>query len=65
MRNERLKLACGFCNAVGFTLIAFALLRPVTEDLSLLTWASLGWVVVGLALHGVAHLMLGKLVRQG
>ena len=47
IRNERMKLAGGFLNAVGLTLIVFALLRPITQDLSLLTPVSFVWVALG------------------
>lgn len=36
-RNERIKLGSSFLNAIGLTLIAFALLRPFTQNLSALT----------------------------
>jgi hypothetical protein len=61
IRNERIKLGSGFLNAIGLTLIAFALLRPVTQDLSELTPLSFFWVGFGIALHVGAHAMLGRL----
>ena len=61
IRNERIKLACGFLNAVALTLIAIALLKPITQDISALTPMSALWVLLSLALHGAAHLLLGRL----
>ena len=61
IRNERVKLASGFMNAVGLTLIAFALLGPVTKDISALTPLSFLWVALGVGLHFGAHCALGWL----
>ena len=61
IRNERIKLGSSFLNAIGLTLIAFALLRPITQDLSALTPLSFFWVGMGLVLHFGAHVMLGRL----
>ncbi len=61
IRNERIKLSCSFLNAIGLTLIVFALLRPITQDLSALTPVSFVWVGLGIALHVAAHVVLGQL----
>lgn len=61
IRNERLKLAANFLNAVGIGLIGIAVLRPIVETgaTSYLTLA--GWSFAGLAIHGAAHYILGYL----
>ena len=57
--NERVKLFAGFVNAVGLGLIGFAVLRPLTENIANLTWLTLSWGMVGLALHSFSHYILG------
>lgn len=65
VHNERMKLLAGFVNAVGLGLIGFAILRPLTDSLSnAASWAMLGWLVAGLAMHGISHYILGNLRRQ-
>ncbi|ABL71839.1 hypothetical protein EO213_19175 [Paracoccus denitrificans] len=61
VRNERLKLAANFLNALGIGLIGIAVLRPVVEagDPSYTTLA--GWSFAGLAIHAAAHYILGYL----
>ena len=49
--NERVKLIAGFVNAIALGLIGFALLRPVTEDFSLVSPISGLWSGFGLAMH--------------
>lgn len=60
VRNERLKLFANFLSALGLGLIAIAFLRPIFETggdpLSVL-----GWLLAALALHGMAHYVLGYL----
>ena len=61
IRNERLKLLANFINAIGLGLIAIAVLRPIFETGSgdyLLVFL---WAVAELALHGIAHYILGYL----
>ena len=62
--NERVKLFAGFLNAVGLGLVGFAVLRPITEDATLLSLLSVGWGLAGFACHGAAHYVLGKLVKE-
>ena len=62
IRNERIKLGCSFLNAIALTLIAFALLRPMIQDTSVLTPMSFVWVGLGGLLHGGAQVLLGFLV---
>ena len=62
--NERVKTLAGFLNAVGIGLIGFAVLRPVTEALANATLSSLWWGLGGLALHGLAHYVLGEMRRK-
>ncbi|TFL16781.1 hypothetical protein [Jannaschia formosa] len=62
--NERVKLAAGFLNALGLGLIGFAVLRPATDDVALLSFGSLGWGIIGLAMHGLAHYVIGKLRKE-
>lgn len=64
-RNERLKLFAGFFNAVGLGLIGFALLRPLTEVGALTGRMPYAWTAAGLACHGVAHYVLGWIVKEG
>lgn len=63
--NERVKLLGGFVNALGLGLIGFAILRPLTESLvSGATWAAMAWGIVGLAMHGLSHYILGNMRRK-
>lgn len=62
--NERIKLFAGFLNAAALGLVAFAVLRPATEDLTLLNTVSAGWGSVGLAIHGLAVYILGYLRKD-
>lgn len=63
--NERVKLLANFVNALGLGLIGFAILRPLTESLaSGASWAALGWGIVGLAMHGLSHYILGNIRRK-
>ncbi len=59
--NERVKLLAVTVNALAIGLVGFAVLRPATEDVGLLAWTSIVWGSVGLALHVLAHYILGKL----
>lgn len=64
IQNERVKMLCSFLNTIALTLIVFALLRPVILDMSLVTAASFLWVGLGVGLHALAHVLLGRLVAQ-
>ena len=59
-----MKLFAGFLNAIGLGLIGFAVLRPITEDTSLLSVLSVGWGLGGFACHAAAHYVLGRLVKE-
>mgnify|MGYP001209323719 CR=1 FL=1 len=61
IRNERLKLAANFLNALGIGLIGIAVLRPVVETGATSYLALAGWSFAGLALHGASHYILGYL----
>ena len=65
IRNERLKLFAGFFNAVGLGLIGFALLRPLTEAGAVAGRLPYLWTLAGLACHGVAHYVLGWIMKEG
>ena len=62
--TKRVKLLAGTVNAIALGLVGFAVLRPATENVALLSPVSLLWGVVGLALHVFAHYILGKLKRE-
>ena len=64
VHNERVKLFSGFLNAVGLGLIGFALIRPLVEEGSALSWLTAWWSVAGLALHVAAHYILGMLRKE-
>ena len=53
--NERVKLSAGFINAIGLRLFGFAVLRPLTEAISNMSWPTFWWGVAGLALHVLSH----------
>jgi F0F1-type ATP synthase assembly protein I len=61
VHNERVKLFSGFLNAVGLGLIGFAVLRPLTAEISVLTLSTGWWGMIGLVLHGMAHYILGMM----
>ena len=62
--NERVKLIAGFFNALALGLIGFALIRPVTEDVSLISPVSGLWSGIGLAMHGFALYILGRIRKK-
>ena len=64
VHNERVKLFSGFLNAVGLGLIAFALIRPLVDDDTPLSWVTGWWSLAGLALHAAAHYILGMLRKE-
>ncbi|MFC3059632.1 hypothetical protein [Paenirhodobacter populi] len=65
IHNERMKLLAGFVNAIALGLIGFAVLRPLTDSLTGgLSWAVAGWGIVGLAMHGLSHYILGNIRKQ-
>jgi hypothetical protein len=62
--DERVKLFATFLNAFALDLIGFAVLRPATEDLTLLSLVSIGWGGFGLAIHVLGHYVLGQLKTE-
>jgi hypothetical protein len=61
IQNERVKLAANSGNAIGLALFAIAVLRPVIEIGSDDYRVVPVWAAVGLALHGLAHYILGHM----
>lgn len=61
IRNERLKLAANFLNAIAIGLIGIAVLRPMVETGAVDYIALAAWTFAGLALHSLAHYVLGYL----
>lgn len=59
--NERVKLIAGFLNAVGLGLIGFAVLRPLTEDMTRISLLTLWWGLAGLVFHAISLYVLGKM----
>jgi hypothetical protein len=62
--NERVKLIANALNAIALGLIAFAVLRPATEDIASLTRESAVWGLTGLAVHAFAHYILRYLEKE-
>jgi len=63
IRNERIKLLAGFLNTLAIGLIAYALVRPLIDATGVTRLAWL-WGVMGLAMHGLAHYVLGQLRKE-
>lgn len=55
VHNERVKLFAGFVNAIGLGLIGFAVLRPLTEDMTAIGAITAVWGMTGLFLHAISH----------
>jgi hypothetical protein len=64
VRNERVKLIANALNAIVLGLIAFAVLRPATEDIALLSRSSAARGFAGLAIHVVAHYPFSYLRKE-
>lgn len=62
--NERVKLRANSLNAIAIGLVGFAILRPATEDVTLLSLTSGLWGSFGLALHMLATYILGSLKKE-
>ena len=62
--NERVKLFAGFLNALGLGLIGFAVLRPLADPDGAGLGASAWWGAAGLAFHGLALYVLGRLRKD-
>ena len=71
VHNERTKLLAGFVNALAIAVIAVGVLAPVIAALGGATAAASGGGLVltpvcgvlGLALHGAAHYILGRMKK--
>jgi hypothetical protein len=61
VHNERVKLFSGFVNALGLGLIGFAVLRPLTEDMTAIGAITGVWGLAGLFLHAISHYILDML----
>lgn len=59
--NERLKLVAAFLNAIGLGMIGFAVLKPLTEDITNFSVLTLWWGLAGLAFHTISLYVLGKM----
>ena len=53
--NERAKLAATSVNSVGLAFIALGVVRPLADGGDTLSLDSIGYLIAGLALHGLAH----------
>jgi len=62
--NERVKILAQFLNAIALGAIGFAVLRPLTESLSNWDLNAFWWLIVGLAIHGVAHYVLRYMHKE-
>lgn len=62
--NERVKLFSGFTNALGLGMVGFAVIRPLTDALSNVSWATFWWAAAGLAFHAVSHYILRSLRKE-
>lgn len=60
IRNERLKLFANFLSALSLALVAIGALRPAFETGGDPTRIVI-WLFAGLALHGMAHYVLGHM----
>lgn len=58
--NERAKLAANSVNAVGLAFIGLGFVRPIVDTATELTWNTAGYLATGLALHAVAHYIVGQ-----
>ena len=59
-----MKLFANFLNAVSLGLIGFAVLRLLTESLNNADLSTLWWGVTGLAIHGAAHYVMGRIRKE-
>lgn len=57
--NERLKLVAAFWNAIGIGLVGFAVLKPLTEDITKFSGVTLWWGLAGLVFHAISLYVLG------
>ena len=61
--NERVKSLSNFLTAIGIGLVGFAVIRPAIESASA-EWPNAAWGAAGLAMHAVAHYVLGYLKKD-
>ena len=59
--NERLKLVAAFLNAIGLGMIGFAVLKPLTEDITNISLLTVWWGLAGLAFHTISLNVPGKM----
>lgn len=62
--NEKLKLRATSLNAIAIGLFGFAFIRPATDDVSLLSFASIAWTLIALVLHTLGAYILSDM-RKG
>ena len=62
--NERVKPLANTVNAIAIGIIGFAILRPATDGSLSLGPVSIAWFAAGLAIHLLAHYVLGKLREE-
>ncbi len=62
--NERIRLLATATNAIALAIIGFGLLRPLFDEVILPVLRTGVWVLVGLALHGLAHYILGMIEKD-
>lgn len=60
--NERLKLSATSVNTVGLTILAAAVLVPLTGGT--LSFSAVIWILISAGLHLVSHLLLGSLKSE-
>ena len=63
--NEGVKLFAGFLNAIGLGMIGFAVLKPLTEDITKIAVPTLWWGLAGLAFHAISLYVLGLMRKAG
>ena len=72
IHNERIKLSASWVNALAVTIVATGVIAPMaavafglstigTVSTSVLVPLTIAWLVLGIVLHIVARLMLGRL----
>ena len=67
INNERAKLVAAFFNALGLGLIAVGVVAPLAGAATPANGGGLpewpAWLLMGLAMHGAAHYVLGYLKK--
>lgn len=54
-------MVASFLNAIALGLIGFAVLKPLTDDITKISAASVCWGLAPLAFHAISFYMLGKM----